>query len=181
MEPYEIYTCPKCGATNVVALGNLDDLTSSIGTEPAYRCWSCFEKTWRRDIEDPDFREEMVSEGIYDESISSEENLIEVSYEEGKPTSEYDSVEAEYLLEELDPKFGTKRNLVFEVASAKAGVPIWSLRRPERLRIVASCLDEKLFPKFKDEVGYSLQKDVVLQAFGFGAGELEAWLAKKRG
>lgn len=41
--------CPACKAVNWFCMGNVDDITSVIGEEPASKCWKCGHVWWRVD------------------------------------------------------------------------------------------------------------------------------------
>lgn len=81
-DTYTRHHCPECGVLNVVACGDPNDCTSTLGDNPACECWYCKHKFWRFDMTDQgvlDCCEE------FDPKKSLEENLKEAYAEEGEP------------------------------------------------------------------------------------------------
>lgn len=135
-DSYDIHTCPSCGVKNFVCNGNLEDMTSTLGEDPACICWNCDLKFWRGDPNDEGFRDGIYD---YDPDKTTEENLKEVGAELGSPNQDYNSREFEIFLDEESLVAGKTWRGYFlaELAKLNDGKSIWDERRVKRMEIVA--------------------------------------------
>lgn len=139
------HECPRCHATNVVACGDVEDLTSSMGEAPACVCWNCGHKFWRIDPNNKDEIDILESEDQWDAAKSIEENLAEADAEEGDPSEFPGSSGYERFLESPCPlaEGQTWRGFVLQqLYFLNHSKPFWSEPRRRRIELVEQYLRE---------------------------------------
>jgi hypothetical protein len=129
-DSYDCCRCPKCGRDNYIAMGDLNDCTSSMGDSPACVCWHCKHKFWRPGWNDDLMHLECM--GHWDTEKSEEENLKEVDAEDGEPSLNCDKEEDEFLESQFDDKTTWRGFLLERLKYSNNGIDIWTLPRKER-------------------------------------------------
>ena len=158
-DSYTYHHCPECGANNVVALGDTDDCTSSMGEAPGCKCWYCNHEFWRYDHTDRDYRIWLEVCG-FDEKKTPEENLKELGSDDGKPTEDFYSDDFERFLDSDSIMDGyTWRGWIMQWLDIEANkirqdkthvtFDVLALKRPERIRVVESVCYDMHFPTDK--------------------------------
>lgn len=147
-DTYTRHHCPKCSVLNVVACGDPQDVTSTLGEEPACKCWYCDHKFWRFDMTDSG-----VLEGFYDydPDKSLDENLKECGYEDGEP-DEGGNAEYERFLDSpcSERKGSTWRGYIVAILTANTKgdkdhppLGVFAVDRPGRIAAMKRMLTPK--------------------------------------
>lgn len=148
-DTYTRHHCPKCSVLNVVACGDPQDVTSTLGEDPACKCWYCGHKFWRFDMTD-----QGVTDGYYDwdPKKSLDENLKDAPAEDGEP-DEDGNVDYERFLDSPCPerKGSTWRGWIVAILSANVKTKredppplgIHGVDRPKRIAAMKRMLASK--------------------------------------
>ncbi len=141
MDCHETIIC-DCGVANIVDLPDPEgDGTGYHGCAPAYKCWNCGKVSWRGDPTNTDWTDGICN---WDADLSVEENLVEVDFEEGRPSEDYESAAFEKFLDydcSIDPAITWRGFFLQRLFFLNGAKDVWAEKRPRRIALVEQLLD----------------------------------------